>query len=203
MATPPTETEIPLGFGGSTAAVGDHIAHFYRGEAEMFSVPGPYIAAGLERDERCAVICSPDSAVNFRAWLDARGLDAAAAEGSGRLFLHPGEASSDDMRTLFDRVVADSEDAGYPFVRLAGDGGWALAGRATAAEMLRWEALYDEVSDGWPILALCQFDLTRFGGDVVMDAIRSHPLCIMGEVLVHNAMHTDPTELLEELAERI
>ncbi len=109
MATPPTETEIPLGFGGSTAAVGDHIAHFYRGEAEMFSVLGPYIAAGLERDERCAVICSPDSAVNFRAWLDARGLD----------------------------------------------------------------------------------------------AIRSHPLCIMGEVLVHNALHTDPTELLEELAERI
>ena len=203
MANPPAETEIPLGFGGATATVGDHITHFYRGEAEMFSVLGPYIAAGLERGERCAVICSPDSAIKFRAWLDARGLDAAAAEASGQLFLHPGEASRDDMHTLFDRVVAESTDAGYPFVRLAGDGGWALAGRATTGEMLRWEALYDELSDGLSMLALCQFDLTRFGGDVVMDALRSHPLCIMGEVLVHNALHADPTELLEELAERV
>ena len=194
--------EVPLGFGGATVAVGDHIAHFYRGDAEMFSVLGPYIAEGLRRGERCAVIASPDAADRFRAWLDSHSLDAAEAESNGRLFLHPGEANRQDMHALFNRVVKDSLDAGYQTVRLAGDGGWALAGRTSVAEMLRWEALYDQVADGWPIIALCQFDLTRFGGDTVMDALRSHPLCIMGQVLVHNTLHQDPADLLTELAAR-
>ncbi|MFQ5865500.1 MAG: hypothetical protein ACE5IW_09760 [bacterium] len=28
-----------------------------------------------------------------------------------------------------------------------------------------------------------------FGGDVVMDALRTHPLCIMGQFLVPNPFH--------------
>ena len=201
MATDGGPAEVPLGFGGATASAGAHIAHFYRGDSEQFSVLGPYIAEGLGREERCAVISSPETAQRFRAWLHAEGVDAAESERTGRLFLHPGEATRGDMQALFKQMVAQGKEAGYEVIRLAGDGGGALAGRTSVSEMLRWEALYDQIADGLPIIALCQFDLTRFGGDVVMDALRSHPLCVMGQVLVHNALHVDPADLLEEMAE--
>ncbi len=68
--------------------------------------------------------------------------------------------------------------------------------------MLRWEALYDQLSGEWQILALCQFDMTRFGGDVVMDALRSHPLTVVGQTVLHNPYHTRPEVILQELAER-
>ena len=68
--------------------------------------------------------------------------------------------------------------------------------------MLRWEALYDDLSEDWDILALCQFDLTQFGGDVVMDALRSHPLVVMGNMVIDCPLHQDPKELLQELSAR-
>ena len=193
---------IPLGFGGATASVGDHIAHFYRGESEMFGTVGPYIAEGIRRGDKCAFISSPAAAAQLREWLTSHDIDAAAAEESGQLVLHPGEATATDMQAMFERLEASATKGGYKFVRLAGDGGWALAGGTSATEMLRWEALYDQVSAGWEILALCQFDLTKFGGDVVMDALRAHPLCVMGQVLLRNPMHVEPETLLQELAER-
>ena len=52
-------TNIPLGFGGGAVSIGDHIGHFYRGEAEMFTVLGAYIAEGIRRGEKYAVMCSP------------------------------------------------------------------------------------------------------------------------------------------------
>ena len=106
------------------------------------------------------------------------------------------------MRAMFERIEAESLEAGYKFVRLAGDGGWALAGGTSTGEMMRWEALYDQLSTGWQILALCQFDLTRFGGDVVMDTLRSHPLTVVGQTVLHNPFYTRPEILLQELESR-
>ena len=51
--------DIPLGFGGVGAAVGDHIAHFFRGDEQRFSVLGPYIETGLRRGDRCVFIPRP------------------------------------------------------------------------------------------------------------------------------------------------
>jgi hypothetical protein len=193
---------IPPGIGNATVGVGDHIAHFYRGEAEMFGVLGPYVAQGITRGDKCAVISSPETADRLREWLASRGLDVAGALKAGQLIFHPGEATVADMQAMFERVEAEALDTGHKFVRLIGDGGWALAGRTSTSEMLRWEALYDQLSRDWQILALCQFDLTRFGGDVVMDALRSHPLTVVGQAVLRNPFYTRPEDLLQELERR-
>lgn len=193
--------KVLLGFGGVTASIGDHIAHFYRGKEQRFDVLGSYIAEGFRRGDRCVLISSPEDADQLCELLTSNGLDAAGARASRQIILHPGEATKEDMRTLVDRIEAESLNAGYRFVRWAGDGGWALAKRTSVLEMLRWEALYDDCSVGWQMIALCQFDLTQFGGDVVMDALRSHPLCIMGQVLASNPFHVSPHALLQELSE--
>jgi len=194
-------TTAPLGFGNVTASVGDHIAHFYKGADQRFSVLGPYIATGLRRGDQCAFISSPDVAEQLRAWLRDAGIDVDAACASGQLILHPGEATEDDMRVLAERIEAEALDTGHPFVRWAGDGGWALESEISVCEMLRWEALYDQCSTDWEMLALCQFDLTVFSGEVIMDALRSHPLCVMGKVVVPNPFHMAPEELLDALSE--
>ena len=102
MAGPKTKA-IPLGFGDVTVTVNDHIAHFYRGETQMFDVLGPYIAEGLRRGERCAVVSSPASAQGLKRRLSEMGLDPGAAEADGRLAFAEGEASAADMRALFER----------------------------------------------------------------------------------------------------
>lgn len=195
-------TRVPLGFGDITASVGDHIAHFYRGSNQRFNVLGPYIAEGIRRGDKCVLISSPEQADQLCNWLTSKDFDADEACLNKQLFLHPGEATQRDMQALAEHIEAESLNEGYKFVRWAGDGDWALAGRTSVGEMLRWEALYDKVSSNWKVLALCQFDLMKFSGDVVMDVLRSHPLCIIGEVLVPNPFHISPDTLLQELSKR-
>lgn len=193
--------KIPLGFGRISATVGDHIAHFYKGFRQRFGVLGPYVAEGLRRGDRCVVICTPEMGRQLCRWLEAGGLDAEGARREGLLVLHPGETTKEDMKALADRLERESLEGGYKFVRWAGDMAWGVEAEVSVFEMLRWEALYDQCSTGWQMCALCQFDLDQFGGDVVMNALRSHPLCIMGEVLVPNPLHIPPDALLQQLSE--
>ena len=103
---------IPLGFGGTTASVGDHICHFYRGEAERFGVLGPYVAEGIRRGDKVLVVTDEEMADRLGDWLASQGIDAPRAIKAGQLLQHPGEASKEDMRALFERVEADSLAAG-------------------------------------------------------------------------------------------
>jgi hypothetical protein len=192
-------TAIPLGFGEVIAEAGDHIAHFYRGESEMLTVLGPYIAEGIRRRDRCLVLCDPETADKLRAWFSIQGLEVASAERSRQLVFHPGEPTRRAMRAFFERLETESRGEGYELVRVGGDGGWALAGRTSASEMLEWEALYDEAwGDSTYFLALCQFDLTRFGGDAIMDALRSHPLTVIGQTIHGNPFHIRAETLLAD-----
>lgn len=190
---------VPLGVGGVSAAPDDHIAHFYRGADQRFSVLGPYVQTGLERGDRCVFISAPDVADELCTWLSAKGVDAEAAVAADRLMLDPGRATEDEMLRLASTVARKTQDDDTDFVRWAGDGGWALNDKMSVHEMLHWEALYDKHSSNWQMLALCQFDQTQFSGDVLMDALRSHPYCIMGNVVVPNPEHESPDTLLDEL----
>ncbi len=67
------------------------------------------------------------------------------------------------------------------------------------SEMLRWEALYGEYSSDWYFLALCQFNRSVFGADVIMDALQSHPYFVMGEVVVSNPLSESPEVVREDL----
>jgi len=198
----PSNEGPPLGFGDVTADVGDHIAHFFRGEGQRFSVLGPYVETGLRRGERCVCISRPEMGEALCDWLSERGLDVAAARASDRLILDPGKDSEEDMKRLAERIDASAREEDEPFVRWAGDGAWALDREVTVHEMLEWEALYDKHAADWRILALCQFDLTVFDSDMMMDALRTHPYCVMGEVVVPNPFHESPEAVRHDLSER-
>jgi len=193
--------EVPLGFGATTASIGDHIAHFYRGEDQRYSVLGPYVETGLRRGDRCVVISSPEVAEGLCEHLAERDLDVQRAVDTDRLILHSGRATEEEMVQLASDVDTAAESEGRPFVRWSGDGDWALAGDISVEGMLRWEAFYDRFSEEWDMFALCQFDLRTFPSEALMSILRSHPYCVMGEVVVPNLFHDPPAEVLAEIAE--
>ncbi len=200
-APSPSNTDsVPLGFGETTATVGDHIAHFFRGEDQRFSVLGPYIETGLRRGDRCVFISRPEAGEALCDWLAERGVDLEEARATDRLILHPGRDTEEDMKRLADRIDKEAREDEEPFVRWSGDGAWALDRDLTVCEMLRWEALYDKHTPDWRMLALCQFDLTVFESDVMMDALRTHPYCVMGDVVVPNPFHESPETVRKNLA---
>lgn len=49
---------------------------------------------------------------------------------------------------------------------------------------------------------ICVYDLAKFGGDTVVDIMRTHPMIIIGGILQHNPFFIPPEEFLRELRER-
>jgi len=46
------------------------------------------------------------------------------------------------------------------------------------------------------------YDLAKFGGDIFVDIMRTHPMIIIGGILQENLFFVPPDEFLRELRER-
>jgi len=196
-------TGIDLGFGGLSADVGGHIGHFYRNEQEMMDVMGPYFEAGLKGGDKCTFICRSGSGETVLAGLANQGIQVEAARSSGQLVLHEGMGSVEATVEMFSDLIAEARAAGYRLIRIGGDMAWGLTKLPSTNELMKWEAMYDlHVAPQFPFLALCQYDLKAFGGEVVLDALKTHPLCIVGKLVNQNPFYTSPEEFLDELAMR-
>ena len=51
-------------------------------------------------------------------------------------------------------------------------------------------------------IQFCTFDLTKFGGSIVMDILRTHPMVIIGGILQENPFFVPPDEFLREFRQR-
>ena len=49
---------------------------------------------------------------------------------------------------------------------------------------------------------ICTYNLARFGGDTVIDIMRTHPMVIIGGVLQQNPFYVPPGRFLLELQAR-
>ena len=49
---------------------------------------------------------------------------------------------------------------------------------------------------------ICSYNLIKFGASVMMDALRTHPVVIIGGLLQKNPFFVPPDELLLEIQER-
>jgi len=62
--------------------------------------------------------------------------------------------------------------------------------------LLQYEASANLVPSDDPVV--CVYQLANFGGDVVVDIMRTHPMIIIGGILQENPFFVPPNEFLRE-----
>lgn len=191
---------IPLGFAELYAAPGDHIGHFYQTRKESQDLVVGFLKAGLNESEKCVYVGPPDEQGPLSQALTAVGVDVDGAHASGQLVLHEGASHPEELKDLLRRAV---EDVPGKFARLrwVGEMTWSLKKLPTTEKLMEWESHCNCVGDPKPVF-LCQYDLTSFQGNVVMDALRTHSVCIVANVIHQNPYYEDPEVFLEELRRR-
>jgi len=103
---------------------------------------------------------------------------------------------------LLDQALRGGREQGFPVSRYVAHAEWALQAGASVDLLLEFEA---RVNQMWPRYAdtvICTYDLTRFDGDTVVDAFRTHPVVIIGGILQENPFFVQPDEFLREVRER-
>jgi len=194
---------VDLGFGGLSAAFGDHIGHFYRSTEELVRLSVQYFTAGLRDGDKCTFFCQPTIREKILVELQNQGIKVQSATTSGQLFLHEGMNSAEGIMEVFSDLITETKKEGYRLIRNAGEMAWGLSKLPSTDELVRWEALYDlHVASRFPLVSLCHYDLKTFGGDVMVDALKTHPLCIIGGIIHKNPYYIPPEDFLEELSVR-
>jgi hypothetical protein len=204
------EIQVPLGFGGINVPLGSHLALFYRNLDQLHAVTVPFIQKGLEQGDRCIYIVHEESREGLQEILQGHGVDVTAALTSGQLsmltaeesYLAPGYFSPEKMIEFYEATLRDAIAEGYKVIRITGDTRWAVEERPGVERLMEYEAKVHKMLIRYPQVTICAYNLSKFRGDTIMDALRLHPFCIVGGVPIANHFYIGSDEFLRELQAR-
>jgi hypothetical protein len=209
----PTESSRPIRLGGSVLGPQFHICAFFHSHEEEYRVLLPFIQEGFARGEKAVHTVDPARRDDHLRWLASAGIDVTAIRQRGQFELRTwtdthlcnGRFDQEKTLALFQEVVRDAKQQGFPLIRFVTHMEWALENRPGVDDLLEYEARANYIwlrQDGPVNPVICTYDLTKFGGDLVVDVMRTHPMIIIGGILQRNSFFVPPDEFLKELRER-
>ena len=199
-----TET-VPLGIMDRSVPSGSHICAFYSGSAGRDEVVLPFLAEGLRTGHKCLAVLDSTSPGEVLAKLYDRGVDADQAAQAGQIevetpanaYFRSGTFSTDDILTFWGQGISKAKDSGmFAFLRATGEMPSVLNHPDGRTEFFRFEAMLNQFSSPLPLVVLCLYDLDRFGGEVVVNVVKTHPQVLIQGILVENPYYVGPDEFL-------
>jgi hypothetical protein len=198
----------PIRLCGTTLGRHRHICAFFHSADDQYRILLPFIKDGVESGEKAVHIVDPRRRADHIRRLTGVGIDVGAVQKHGQLEVHEWadahlrDGSFDQHRTLrfIDGIRGRSARDGFPRTRFVTHMEWALEDRPGVEGLLEYEASANLVSSDDPVV--CAYDLARFGADVIVDVMRTHPLIIIGGILQENPFFVPPDEFLSQLRAR-
>lgn len=195
---------------GTTLGRARHVSAFFHDKTEELRVLLPFIREGFEQGDRIFQIMSADLRNEHLERLRQAGVDVKAAQASGQLvlkswdeaYLRGGRFDQDAMLAFLKETLDEGRARGFPRTRLIADMEWALEGLPGVHDVVEYEARVDELLAAYEDPVLCTYDTSKFGGRIVIDVMRTHPVVIVGNTLHENPFYVPPREFLKELQSR-
>ncbi len=185
-----------------------HVCAFFNNEE--YRVLLPFIKDGIERGDKAIHIVNPDQRHDYLQRLAAAGIDAAAAQRSGQfelkintvVYIRHGRFDQDRMLAAAEQIASGNATGRFPRSRICGRMDWVVEGRSYIDDVIEFESRVNEVWRRHDDAVICTYHLGKFGGDTVVDVMRTHPMIIVGGILQRNPFFVPPEEFLREFCER-
>ena len=200
----------PIPFAGSQLGETRHVCAFFNSEEEEYRVLLPFIKDGFRCGHKAIHVVNPEQRNDHLNRLIAAGIDTAAAEQSGQLelktnteaYLRDGHFDKDRMVEVFEQLASGNAKGGFPLSRIVCRMDWAVEDGSYVDDVVEFESRVNEVWNRHEDAVICTYYLRKFGGDNVIDILRTHPMVIIGGILQHNPFFVPPAQFLPEFRER-
>src|SRR3984885_9845728 len=200
----------PVPFAGSQLNEVRHVCAFFASDEEKYRVLLPFIKDGFEHGDKAIHVVSPDQRCHHLRRLAAVGIDPQVVQHNGQLdlrtntetYLRDGRFDQDRMLEVFEQLASGSNNGGFPLSRIVCHMDWAAEGRSHVDDLVEFESRVNDVWRRHDDAVICVYDLAKFGGDTVIDIMRTHPMIIIGGILLQNPFYVPPEQFLRELRER-
>jgi hypothetical protein len=201
------EEGIRLGRGNDRIPRGSHICWFYRSTAERDAIMFPFLKAGIETQEQCNCVLGEQEHHRLKVGLQQQGVDVETVISSGQLsILDPvelycpqGHFDLGEKEQLWNEIYTNSRDAGYPLVRLIEDMDWIAQAVPSEDKLLEHEIGLNYQLRKNQGVAICQYNLTKFKGETIINVLKVHPIIIWGGIAVRNPFYVEPVVLQAQL----
>jgi enamine deaminase RidA (YjgF/YER057c/UK114 family) len=200
----------PISLAGSQLGETRHVCAFFNSEEEEYRVLLPFINDGLKCGDKAVHVLNPEQRQPHLQRLSDAGIDAAAAQQSGQLelrvnnevYLPDGRFDQDRMLRVFEQLASGNAGGGFPLSRICCRMDWAVEDRSHVDDVIEFESRVNDVWRRHDDAVICTYHLGQFGGDAVIDIMRTHPLVIVGGILQQNPFYVPPEEFLQEFRQR-
>ena len=200
----------PIPFAGSQLGEVRHVCAFFNSEDEKYRVLLPFIKDGFECGDKAVHVVNPDQRHDHLERLAAAGIDT-----DGRRGERSTRAADQRRNVPSGRPLRSGPDARG--VRASGNRqrqsrlspqshcmphGLGGDGRSHVEDLVEFESRVNDVWSRHDDAVICVYDLAKFGGDTVVDIMRTHPMIIIGGILQQNPFFVPPGEFLREFRGR-
>jgi len=203
-ALDPMTESVALGILDLAVPRGTHVCTFYWGPSGRDEIVLPFLAEGIRARDKCLCILDSLAPSEVLSKL-APQVDVAAPIAAGQLelatpaeaYLRSGKFSAEDMLGYWGEAAAATRRGGDScLTRATGEMPSVLDQPAGRAEFFRYEARLNELIPSYPQVILCLYDLERFGAEVLMDALRTHPMVVVDGMVHDNPYYIEPGQFL-------
>jgi hypothetical protein len=200
----------PIHFAGSQLGDLRHVCAFFNSEEEGYRVLLPFIKDGFACGDKAVHVVNPGQQCAHLRRLAEVGIDTTAARQSGQLevrintdaYIRDGRFDQNRMLEVFEQLASGNANGGFPLSRIVCQMDWATEGQAYIDDLVEFESRVNHVWRRHDDAVICVYDLAKFGGDTVVDIMRTHPMVVIGGTLQHNPFFVPPELFLDELRER-
>jgi len=195
-------------FAHGTLGTHRHVCAFFNSPDEEQRVLAPFVKEGLSLGEKSIHIVDPNTVDEYLSRLRRADIPVDDVVESGQLtvvawddaHIRGGRFEQDAMLSWVDEILTANAST-YRRARIVAHMEWALLDIPGVEDLLEYEARVNRVLAKHNAPVICAYDASRFGANVALDIMRTHPLVIIGGVLQENPFYVPPDELLMEIRE--
>ena len=187
-----------------------HICAFFNNIDEEHRVLRSFIKDGVDLGEKSVHIVDPELREDYVKGLADADINVQQAMDTGQMevlpwrdaYLRGDRFDQDAMLARLEELLQSGAAAGYPLTRLLAHMEWALLDKPGVDDLIEYETRLNFMLIKYEDPVICTYDLSKFGANVTMDILRTHPVVIIGGVLQENPFFVPPDQFLLEIRER-
>lgn len=205
------QAAFPISLARSQLGEARHVCAFFNSEDEEYRVLLPFIQEGFKCGDKAVHVINQNQRTDHLQRLTGVGIDPIAAEKAGQLevrtnsdvYIREGRFDQDRMLQVFEQLASGNAKGDFPLSRIVCRMDWVVGDRSYVDDVIEFESRVNDVWRRHDDAVICTYHLSRFGGDAVIDIMRTHPLIIIGGILQQNPFFVPPEEFLREFRERL
>ncbi|MGE5403633.1 MAG: diguanylate cyclase domain-containing protein [Candidatus Saccharibacteria bacterium] len=183
----------------------DHVCVVFDSQQHMAPAVLPFLAAGLQRDERVILLSSNEFANQIAHMALEQNIDIHLARKDGQLIFadlidlaRRGKIDSEGLASLVINEALKAKEVGVNSIRVCHDMTAVMKVLKTNHALTEYESrLNRDLFAVFDCTGLCVCDESSLSSDVVKSAIHTHPLIMRGKRVYKNNYYIPPQELLD------